>query len=78
MEHIFFRGLCNLRTIQEVNYMGEWSEFEPGHRAPNAGRYREVGEKDRIMGINDPQIIELEKGERFPKTTNKNRKWVRM
>lgn len=58
--------------------MGEWSEFEPGHRAPNGGKYREVGENDRIMGIEDPKIIELEKGERFPPTTNKNRKWVRM
>jgi len=57
--------------------MGEWSEFEPGQRAPNSGRYREVGENDRIMGIEDPRIIELEKGERFPPTKNKNRKWVR-
>lgn len=58
--------------------MGEWGEFEPGHRAPNSGRYIEVGEKDHHMGITNPQIIELEKGERFPATRNKDRKWIRM
>lgn len=58
--------------------MGEWSEFEPGMRAPNSGKYREVGENDRIMGVEDPKIIDLEKGKRFPPTSNKNRKWVRM
>lgn len=58
--------------------MGEWSEFEPGHRAPNAGRYIEVGENDFHMGINNPQIVELEEGDRFPETKNKNRKWVRL
>lgn len=58
--------------------MGEWSEFEPGHRAPNNGKYIEVGENDEIMGINDPRIVELEEGDKFPPTTNKNRKWKRM
>jgi len=76
--HRLRHRLSKLMVVQEVSSMGEWSEFEPGHRAPNSGRYREVGENDRIMGINDPQIIELEKGQRFPKTKNKNRKWVKM
>lgn len=58
--------------------MGEWGEFEPGDRAPNNGRYIEVGESDFHTGITNPQIIELAKGERFPATRNKNRKWIRM
>jgi len=58
--------------------MGEWTEFEPGHKAPNNGTYIEVGEDDYIMGINDPAKIELEKGQVFPKTQNKNRKWKKM
>ncbi len=57
--------------------MGERTEFEPGDKAPNSGVYMETGENDFHMGINDPQIIELEKGAAFPDTKNKNRKWVR-
>lgn len=37
----------------------------------------ETGERDRIMGINDPKIVSLKKGERFPETRNEDRKWVR-
>jgi hypothetical protein len=58
--------------------MGEWTEFEPGHRAPNKGTYIEVGENDFHMGITDPQKIDLEEGQVFPDTQNKNRKWKRM
>ncbi|HEX7056492.1 MAG TPA: YjzC family protein [Bacilli bacterium] len=57
--------------------MGEWSEFEKGDRAPNTGEYMEVGENDFHMGINDPKIVSLKKGDKFPDTTNKNRKWIR-
>lgn len=51
--------------------MGEWSESKPGQKAPNSGKYRKVGGNDRIAGIEDPRIIELEKGERFPPATGK-------
>ncbi|MGN7358854.1 YjzC family protein [Paenibacillus sp. SAF-054] len=55
--------------------MGERTEFEPGDKAPNQGVYMEVGEKSFHTEIQDPQMITLERGETFPKTTNKNRKW---
>ncbi|WP_314000568.1 YjzC family protein [uncultured Paenibacillus sp.] len=58
--------------------MGEWSEFDPGHRAPNDGVYIEVGEQSFHMGVNDPKKISLKKGERFPDTSNHNRKWKRL
>lgn len=55
--------------------MGEQTEFEPGDKAPNDATYIEVGEADFHMGINDPKQIRLRKGERFPETSNHNRKW---
>ncbi|MBN2981166.1 MULTISPECIES: YjzC family protein [Cohnella] len=55
--------------------MGEWSEFEPGDRAPNDGVYIEIGEASFHTGITDPKRVHLKKGERFPETQNKNRKW---
>jgi hypothetical protein len=58
--------------------MGEWSQFEPGHRAPNDGVYMEVGEDAFHMGITNPQSITLEKGEKFPETSKKDRKWKRV
>ncbi|GIP36011.1 YjzC family protein [Paenibacillus sp. J2TS4] len=57
--------------------MGERTEFNAGDRAPNNGVYIEVGENDFHMGINDPKMVELQKGERFPELTNHNRKWKR-
>lgn len=57
--------------------MGEVSEFNPGDKAPNNGIYIETGENDFHMGINNPQQIKLAKGDHFPTTTNKNRKWVK-
>lgn len=57
--------------------MGEWSVFSPGDTAPNSGQYMETGEDDFHMGINNPQIITLQKGDSFPKTSNHNRKWQR-
>lgn len=58
--------------------MGEQSEFEPGQKAPNDGVYMEVGEDQFHMGIKNPQIIDLKRGDRFPDTRNHNRKWVRV
>lgn len=57
--------------------MGEKTEFRPGEKAPNDGNYIEIGENDRIMGINNPQTITLEAGQVFPETSNHNRKWTR-
>ena len=58
--------------------MGEWTEFEPGMTAPNDGVYIEVGEAAFHMGITKPRKVELKHGQRFPDTTNKNRKWKRL
>lgn len=58
--------------------MGEKTEFESGDKAPNSATYIEVGENDIHMGIENPHRVELEKGQAFPKTSNKNRKWVKM
>lgn len=55
--------------------MGEQTEFNPGDRAPNDGVYTEIGENAFHMGINDPQRVELKAGQRFPETSNHNRKW---
>lgn len=58
--------------------MGEQTQFEPGDRAPNAGHYMEVSEDAFHMNIQDPKHVTLEKGERFPETTNHNRKWKKV
>jgi hypothetical protein len=58
--------------------MGEKTEFRPGEEAPNTASYIEIGENDRIMGIKSPQKINLEAGEKFPNTSNHNRKWTKM
>ncbi|CAM4435368.1 MAG: YjzC family protein [Paenibacillus macerans] len=56
--------------------MGEQTEFEEGQRAPNPGVYVEVGEARSFhTQIENPKRITLEKGDKFPETTNKNRKW---
>jgi hypothetical protein len=56
---------------------GEPSLFNPGDKAPNDGVYIETGEDDFHMGIEDPAQVELKKGQKFPETTNRNRKWTR-
>lgn len=66
-----------IAAITEVTNLGEKTQFEPGDEAPNDGHYMEIGERAFPMGINDPQIITLKKGETFPETTNHNRKWKR-
>ncbi|WP_314590192.1 YjzC family protein [Paenibacillus terrigena] len=55
--------------------MGEKTEYEPGDKAPNNGLYMEVGEASFHQEIQNPQIIELKRGDTFPETTNKDRKW---
>jgi len=57
--------------------MGEWSEFNPGDRAPNDGVYIEVGEAAFHMNVNNPKRVTLRAGQRFPETSNHNRKWKR-
>ncbi|GGE00502.1 YjzC family protein [Paenibacillus nasutitermitis] len=58
--------------------MGEWTEFRPGDRAPNEGTYIEVGEASFHMGVNNPKKVHLDKGEKFPGTSNSDRKWKRL
>jgi hypothetical protein len=58
--------------------MGEQSQFAPGQKAPNDGMYMEVGDNDFHMGINNPQIVHLKRGDEFPDTRNDDRKWVRV
>ncbi|MFC4778334.1 YjzC family protein [Paenibacillus sp. GCM10023252] len=55
--------------------MGEWTEFEPGMSAPNDGTYMEVGDADFHTGISNPKHVHLRKGEKFPPTSKKDRKW---
>lgn len=55
--------------------MGEQTEFNPGDRAPNDAVYMEVGECSFHTEITNPKQIKLKKGDHFPETTNKDRKW---
>ena len=57
--------------------MGEWTQFSAGDTAPNDGQYMEIGESAFHMGVNNPRIISLKKGDHFPEPSNKNRKWKR-
>lgn len=56
--------------------MGEQTQFQPGEYAPNNGFYMEISEDSQYGSVQDPQIIRLTRGERFPETTNGNRKWT--
>ena len=58
----------------EVTQMGERSRFKEGDKSPKNGVYMEIGESG--SGVQDPMIIELDKGEKFPATRNKNRVWT--
>ncbi|OPA79026.1 YjzC family protein [Paenibacillus selenitireducens] len=55
--------------------MGEKTEFEPGDKVPNNGTYMEVGEASFHSEIQNPQLVDLKRGDTFPETTNKDRKW---
>ncbi|MCA0756364.1 YjzC family protein [Paenibacillus sp. N4] len=58
--------------------MGEWTLFSPGDRAPNDGVYIETGVNSFHMGIQNPKKVSLNRGQRFPETSNHERKWKRM
>nr|WP_206529396.1 YjzC family protein [Brevibacillus sp. SYP-B805] len=58
----------------EVSDVGERSRFKPGEKSPKNGVYMEIGESG--ASVQDPMIVELGKGERFPATRNKNRVWT--
>ncbi|MEW9699612.1 YjzC family protein [Paenibacillus sp. SI8] len=55
--------------------MGEWTHFNAGDHVPNDGEYIEVGENAFHMGITNPKIVTLKRGDVFPETSNHNRKW---
>jgi hypothetical protein len=61
----------------EVRRMGERTQFDQGDHAPNDGQYMEIGEAAFHMGVNNPKIVTLKKGDPFPETSNHNRKWKR-
>ncbi|MGG1661591.1 YjzC family protein [Brevibacillus sp. NRS-1366] len=54
--------------------MGEHSRFREGQKSPKNAVYMEIGETG--AGVQDPMIVELGKGEKFPATRNKNRVWT--
>ncbi|UFJ41974.1 YjzC family protein [Brevibacillus humidisoli] len=54
--------------------MGEPSRFKPGEKSPKNAVYMEIGETG--AGVEDPMMVELKKGERFPATRNQNRVWT--
>ncbi|MFD0961770.1 YjzC family protein [Paenibacillus chungangensis] len=58
--------------------MGEFTTFSPGDRAPNNGTYIETGVNDYHMGIENPRKVRLNRGEKFPGTSNHERKWKKM
>lgn len=64
--------------MPEVMAVGERSEFTPGYKAPNNGVYIEVGAHPDSEDLHHPKRIYLHKGERFPETTNDDRKWRRI
>lgn len=56
--------------------MGEKTQFKAGDKAPNNGLYVEVSEQRHAGSPTENQIVRLERGERFPDTGNKDRKWT--
>ena len=62
---------------KEVAGVGQRNQFEPGDEVPNNGIYVEIGERADVTGVKDPKMVKLERGDRFPKTTNVDRKWSR-
>ncbi|MBB5174822.1 YjzC family protein [Texcoconibacillus texcoconensis] len=53
--------------------MGQKRQFEPGDHAPNNGVYVEIGETG--SNVNDPKSLRMNAGDRFPDTSNDDRKW---
>lgn len=54
--------------------MGEITQFQGGEKAPKNSVYIEVGETG--TSVENPQIVKLHKGEKFPELTNQNRIWT--
>ncbi|WP_200411267.1 YjzC family protein [Virgibacillus salexigens] len=54
--------------------MGEYSHFRIGQKAPNNGVYIEIGETG--SSVNEPKMVKLKAGEKFPQTSNHNRVWT--
>lgn len=54
--------------------MGEPTKFQGGEKAPKNSVYMEVGETG--TSVENPQIVKLSKGEKFPETTNEDRIWT--
>jgi YjzC-like protein len=59
---------------KEGDCMGEQSRFREGDKSPKNGVYMEIGESG--ASVQNPMIIELGPGEKFPATRNKNRVWT--
>lgn len=67
--------LSETRLVEsEVSMMGERSRFKPGEKSPKNAVYMEIGESG--ASVQDPMIIELGRGDKFPATRNKNRVWT--
>jgi hypothetical protein len=71
-----FAAILRLITHHEKEgaLMGEQSRFREGDKSPKNGVYMEIGETG--ASVQDPMIIELDRGQKFPATRNKNRVWT--
>ncbi|MCI0182799.1 MAG: YjzC family protein [Acidibacillus sp.] len=56
--------------------MGERTQFEPGEIAPNNGMYVEISESPHTGSVPHGEVIQLNRGDHFPPTQNKDRKWT--
>ncbi|WP_419670142.1 YjzC family protein [Alicyclobacillus macrosporangiidus] len=57
--------------------LGQNNVFEPGWEVPNDGWYVEIGEHPDSQNLHNPNRVYLKKGDAFPHTRNRNRKWTR-
>ncbi|NMD70806.1 YjzC family protein [Bacillus sp. DNRA2] len=53
--------------------MGQNRQFKSGHKAPNNGVYIEIG--DSGDQVNNPKMIRLKAGDKFPENSNDDRVW---
>jgi len=56
------------------NFMGQNRQFRAGQKAPNNGMYIEIGETG--SNVNNPQLLKMRAGDRFPENSNHNRVWT--
>lgn len=54
--------------------MGEPTQFRAGQKAPKNGMYIEIGETG--SSIQEPQMLKMQTGDKFPETTNQDRVWT--